>query len=161
MEKVNSLDRPSTYTAHYNTPSVDSSVGTTPHTEHPSTQTAHYNASTPVVNERTDANANTDINAIQPPSYNTHLNDDLNTNEKTIYNQNRDTPPQFQIQPQIQNQSQAHNEKGDNEQGTNRYEGQHPAPLSTLQKESRLVACPSCGVNEYTAIEWVSGGTAE
>ncbi|KAF7854542.1 hypothetical protein EAF04_010351 [Stromatinia cepivora] len=166
MSKNHEERRPSTHTAHYNTPSPDPSAA--PHKERrPSTHTAHYNTPLPDSNSNPNpdpahhTNSNLEIYPdVQPPSYNPNPNPDHNTNEKS-HPQNH-TPPQFQIHPESQwhNQNQNQTQNNPNIPG-NKYENQHPAPLTTLQKESRLVRCPRCGVVEYTQVEWVSGGTTD
>ncbi|APA15553.1 predicted protein [Sclerotinia sclerotiorum 1980 UF-70] len=151
--------RPSTHVAHYNTPSPDPSAA--PHKERrPSTHTAHYNTPLADSNAIHDTNQNANLEIYpdsQPPSYDP--NPSPNMNEKS-HTQNQ-TPSQFQIHPEAQNQNGNQNQTMNQNIPGNQYENQHPAPLTTLQKESRLVRCPRCGVLEYTQVEWVSGGTAD
>ncbi|TEY44992.1 hypothetical protein BOTCAL_0338g00090 [Botryotinia calthae] len=139
----------STQTAHSDIPMID--------IHHPHTGTG-AGTGTGTQNELHANHSEMNIQAPHPhpppPSYNTHP--DQQSSEKTaVENNNHETPPQFQIHPQPSMNADA----GGNAGG--KYEGQHLAPLATLQKESRLVRCPRCGVCEYTVVEWVSGGTAD
>ncbi|CAD6449224.1 4f9314d7-2466-4650-8238-cb699295253b [Sclerotinia trifoliorum] len=153
--------RPSTHIAHYNAPSHNPTAA--PHKERrPSTHTAHYN--TPLADSNPyplhDTNPNPHLEMYpdsQPPSYNPNPDPNPTTYGKS-HPQNQ-TPPQFQNHPEPQSQSQWQNQT-QNRPG-NKYENQHPTPLTTLQKEPRLVHCPRCGVMEYTQVEWVSGGTTD
>ncbi|KAF7950449.1 hypothetical protein EAE96_007733 [Botrytis aclada] len=162
---------------------INTNTNTNMHENLPSTQIAHSEIPTVVENHNLDPHTGTgtgtgngigmetrsefntshsdlDIHTQPPPpSYNAHS--DAHSSEKRTMVENHldharnETPPQFQIQPELSRNA---NDMGGN---AGRYEGHHPAPLSSLQKESRLVRCPRCGVCEYTGVEWVSGGTAD
>ncbi|KAF7891670.1 hypothetical protein EAF00_007972 [Botryotinia globosa] len=145
---------PSTQTAHSDIPMVVENHNHNPHT---GTETGTKTET------RNEVNTNhSGINTHPPPpSYNAHA-DQHSSEKRTVENihhgshehDSSETPPQFQIHPEVINGNAKEN-------GGGKYEGQHPAPLTSLQKESRLVRCPRCGVCEYTAVEWVSGGTAD
>ncbi|TGO39193.1 hypothetical protein BHYA_0058g00030 [Botrytis hyacinthi] len=128
-------------------------INTDTNTNVPSTQTAHSDF--PMVIENHNHNSHTgngtetesrngvnkshsEINTQPPPSYNTHA-DQYSSEKRTVEDNhngsnehnNNETPPQFQIHPEVMNGNANANEGG-------KYEGQHPAPLTSLQKESRL-----------------------
>ncbi|THV44687.1 hypothetical protein BGAL_0594g00010 [Botrytis galanthina] len=120
---------PSPQTAHSDFPMV---VENHNHNPHIGTETGTENESRNGVNT-----SHPEINTQPPPpSYNTHA--DQHSSEKRTVEDNHngghsnETPPQFQIHPEVSMSANG------NANGGGKYEGQHPAPLTSLQKESRL-----------------------
>ncbi|KAF7927786.1 uncharacterized protein EAE98_006168 [Botrytis deweyae] len=153
---------PSTQTAHSDIPmGVENHNHTHNHNPHTNTGTETGT----VIESRNAVNtSHSEINTQPPPpSYNAHA-DQHSSEKRTVENNHHggnenETPPQFQIRPDVLMNADGNAGGGGN--GGGKYEGQYPAPLTSLQKESRLVRCPRCGVCEYTGVEWVSGGTAD
>ncbi|KAF5870342.1 putative transcription factor lps-induced tumor necrosis factor alpha protein [Botrytis fragariae] len=147
---------PSTQTAHSDIPMVVENYN---HNQIPHTSTG-TGTGTETSNEINTSHAEINTQSpLSPPSYNAHADQHL-SEKRTVessHHGSNETPPQFQIHPEVSMNTNANGGRNVGE----KYEGQHPAPLTSLQKESRLVRCPRCGVCEYTGVEWVSGGTAD
>ncbi|TGO11896.1 hypothetical protein BTUL_0099g00290 [Botrytis tulipae] len=127
---------PSTQTAHSDFPMVVENHNHNPHT---GTETG-TGTETESRNGVNTSHSEISIQPPPPPSYNAHA--DQHSSEKRTVEDNHhgshehdssETPPQFRIHPDVMSGN-----TNANENGGGKYEGQHPAPLTSLQKESRL-----------------------